>query len=324
MKCSLKIQFSLFTLVVFYCCCKDENIKPDPAPEWEKIPVFIPQPYLDFTDVEFYNNDFGVICGASGIILKTENGGEDWQTFNVGISPTLMCVFILSQQEFYTATVGLYKTNNGGDSFTELNRSSSGSIINGIHFFDSRTGLISEGNWIYKTTDGGQNWEAIYNKGYADKMQFVSDSIGYIYGGVSWDYTFYGLLHKTEDYGNSWSNIGNTPEVYNWEILSLYFLNEDTGYISNCSKEIFITYDGGITWTKRCENLPAHVTGLVFLTENVGYGVSYFGILKTMDGGINWSWDYKNDTVSFESISKTPDNKKVIAVGNDGFVLLKK
>lgn len=238
---------------------------------------------------------------------------------------TLICVFVLNENEFFTGRGCVYKTSNGGNSFTELgNESIFGSNISGIHFFDSDNGLVSAASWIYKTTDAGKNWEAIYEKGFAHRMQFVTDSVGYIYGGVTWDYTFYGELHKTENRGDSWTSLGTTPEVYNWEILAMYFINKDTGYIANYNRELYVTHDGGHSWTKRGEKLSSFIYDMVFLSENEGYGVGYPGIYKTIDGGETWSLDYENNSIILGSIAKTPDNKRVVAVGSDGAILLRK
>ncbi|NOQ28282.1 MAG: hypothetical protein GQ564_23205, partial [Bacteroidales bacterium] len=309
-------------IIISFVCCSEDNNTPDPIPAgWERSTS--PTGYKSLTDIEFYNNDFGVICGADGAVLKTENGGLDWQILNVGVSYSFMKVFILNENEFFISRHGLYKTNNGGRNFIEIgDLSSFGATIFEIHFFDSDNGLIYKSGRVFKTNDGGQNWEEVYEGGFCDKMQFVSDKIGYLAGGASWDGMSYGELHKTIDGGNNWTNLGMTEEIYNWEIMAMNFISEDTGFIANFNREIYITQDGGITWDKRCDKLPHFINDIIFLSKEEGYGAAYWGILKTTDGGITWNWDYKNESFVLVSIAKTPDNK-IVAVGNGGVILRK-
>lgn len=311
------ILLCIFLMVAFSCSdCDDDPIRPV---GWEKI---ISHTYNDLSCVEFYNNDFGVICGGRGILLKTENEGKDWIPLNVGVNASFMSAFVLNENEFYTARIGLYKTNNGGSSFAELgNLSSFGATIFCIHFFDSSNGLIYQSGRVSRTSDGGQNWEEVYQGGFCNKMQFISDSVGYISGGATWDGMSYGLMHKTVDRGSSWTNLGTTPEVYSYEIMAMYFISKDTGFIANYNREVYVTQDGGITWAKRCGDLPHLILDMVFLSKNEGYGAGYWGILKTIDGGITWTWDYKDESITLVSIAKTPDNKKIIAVGSNGVIL---
>jgi len=321
MKSLIKMLILFFTLVAFYCCCKDENGNPVSNTDWERINS--PNGYKHLSDVEFLNNDFGVICGSDGTVQKTVNGGSEWQAVNFGTLYGYRKVFILNEKEFFISNSGLYNTMNGGLSYTEIgNLSSWESGIFCIHFFDSDNGLIYQSGRVSITSDGGQNWEEVYQGGFCDKMQFISDSVGYISGGATWDGMSYGEMHKTVDRGNSWTNIGTNPEVYNWEIMAMYFINKDTGFIANYNKEVYLTHNGGITWTKLSDNLPRYLVDMVFLSQDEGYGISWYGgILKTNDGGITWTWDLKDESITLASIAKTPDNKKIIAVGSNGVIL---
>ncbi len=320
MKRYINLFIILLVGVVFNCCCKDENGKPDPTPSWKRVSS--PNGYKHLRDIEFLNNEFGVICGSDGTVLKTENGGSKWQAVNSGTVYSYFKLFILDENEFFIAKTGLYKTINGGFSYVEIgNLSSFESTIFGIHFFDSSNGLIYQSGWVSKTSDGGQTWEDVYQGGFCDKMQFPTDSVGYISGGATWDGMSYGELHKTVDRGNSWTNLGSAPEIFDWEIRAMYFISKDTGFIANHNREVYMTQDGGITWAKRCGDLPHYILDMVFLSKNEGYGAGYWGILKTLDGGISWAWDYKDETITLLSIAKTPDNKKIIAVGGDGVIL---
>lgn len=301
-------------------CCKDENGKPNHTPKWKRIDS--PNGYKNLSDVKFLNNDFGVICGSDGTVLKTENGGLEWQAVDFGTVYGYRKVFILNEKEFFISNSRLYKTINGGLSYTEIgNLSSLESGIFCIHFFDSDNGLIYQSGRVFRTSDGGQSWEEVYQGGFSDKMQFISDSIGYISGGASWDGMSSGELHKTVDWGTTWTNMGTTPAVYSWEIMAMYFINKDTGFIANYNKEVYITQDGGSTWAMRCDILPHYILDMVFLSADEGYGAGDWGILKTTDGGIIWDWDYKDEAITLVSIAKTPDNKKIIAVGSNGVIL---
>ncbi|NOQ25765.1 MAG: hypothetical protein GQ564_10430 [Bacteroidales bacterium] len=318
----MKICMIFLSIILLSYSCENDNNTPKPvSKEWERITN--PSGYSSLTDIEFYNNEFGVICGADGTVLKTENGGAEWQAVNNGNNYASYKVFVLNENEFYLGRTGLFKTNNGGLSYTEIgDLSSFGATIFLIHFFNSDNGLIYKSGRVYKTVDGGQNWNEIYNGGFCYKMQFVSDNVGYIAGGATWDGMTYGELHKTVDGGNTWINLGMTEGVFNGEIVGMYFINEDTGFIANFNREFYITQDGGTTWDKRCDTLPHIANDILFISEDEGYVAGHWGIYKTTDGGITWAWDYKNESIILTSIAKTPDNK-IIAVGNGGVILRK-
>ncbi|HLO60447.1 MAG TPA: YCF48-related protein [Bacteroidales bacterium] len=320
MKPYVAFLFLVFLLVQFTGCDNDENTNPEPVPQWERFQVF---PYASLSSVEFYSNDFGVACGCWGAIFVTKNGGLTWETHKKG-EACLANVFVLNDNTFFIGINSIYKFSNGGSSFTELaGEDVFGPSLTGIHFFDSDNGLVSTCGYIYKTTDGGRNWYYICDLGSAIRLQFVSDSIGYSYGGYTNDDFSYGELYKTENQGNSWQNLSERPEIADFEIITMYFLNKDTAYMTNCNRELYYTWNGGSTWTMRSDSVPTHLYDMVFVSENEGYGIGYYGILKTTNGGITWSWDYKHENADLISIAKTPDNKKLIAVGR-GVIMIKK
>lgn len=314
---SIKLFIAILVVVSFACCKDDDKLKPL---VWEKIESHTQN---NLTDIDFFNNDFGVICGGFGTVLKTENGGEDWIPLNIGIKYSLMKVFILNENEFFISRTGLYKTSNGGDFFTEVgDLSSFGATIFEIYFFDTYNGLIYKSGRVFKTNDGGLNWEEVYEGGFCNKMQFNSDNIGYISGGASWDGMSYGELHKTVDGGNAWTDLGNTKEVYEWEIMAMYFINDDTGYITNLNKEFYITQNGGVSWNLLSDSLPRVFKEIVFLSQDEGYGLSSRSIFKTIDGGISWKDEYTDSSMVFSSITATPDGKLFVA-GSSGIILRK-
>ncbi|CAM1363409.1 conserved protein of unknown function [Tenacibaculum soleae] len=295
-------------------CSNDDNLSS--SSNWNIINNITNK---NLTDIEFYNNDFGLISGSLGTLLKTENGGESWSVMNVGLNHSFVKAFILNENEFFTSRVGIYKTNNNGNTFNELGDLSnySGSIF-AIHFFDSSNGLIYKDGLILKTTDGGQTWDVVYNNaGFANIMQFVSNNIGYISGGISYDGSSSGEIHKSIDGGNTW----NTINIQTSEITSMYFLSEHKGYFSNFNNQFFKTQNGGSNW-EIIGTSPIVFYDIVFLDDNIGYGVGYNSIYKTENGGKDWEIDYENNEMIFTSITKTPNNE-LFTVTNNGNILRK-
>ena len=305
----------IFLIIFIGGCSSDSEI--EHIKKWTKIE----SPTSNtLTDIEFLNDNFGVISGAFGTLLKTEDGGLNWQTLNVGINHSFMKIFILNKDEFFTSRIGLYKTSNNGNSFNELaDLSNYAGTIFDMHFFNSNNGVIYKSGTIFKTNDGGQQWEATYNQaGFANKMQFISDKFGFISGGRTNDGGSMGEIHKTSDGGNNWTSVN----LQTSQITSMCFLNKQIGYVSNFKKQILKTEDGGQNW-ETISTQPVIFHDIVFLDSKEGYAVAHNEIYKTVNGGIHWTSDYKNSSMVFSSITKAP-NGNIFIVGNDGKILSKK
>ncbi|RYY45762.1 MAG: hypothetical protein EOO06_15885 [Chitinophagaceae bacterium] len=55
----------------------------------------------------------------------------------------------------------IFKSTNGGASFSPLTRVGTGEAFMDIHFFSEQLGYASNGNKIYYTSDGGQTWQTV-------------------------------------------------------------------------------------------------------------------------------------------------------------------
>lgn len=103
----------------------------------------------------FFNSDTGIAVGFNGKISKTNDGGSTWSI------PDSIGQYPLMDIYFVTPSIG-YIT--GGNNY-----------YNNTNYFK---GII------YKTSDGGNNWQ-VMDSSYYDglvKMHFPSDSVGYAVG----------------------------------------------------------------------------------------------------------------------------------------------
>ncbi|MCH7524905.1 MAG: hypothetical protein IIC74_07840 [Bacteroidetes bacterium] len=284
--------------------------------------------------VTFLNDDIGLVYGSFGTLLKTNSGGLCWEELDVlrnEYNYSLLSEFyILNENEIFASRIGFYKTTNGGKTFKEIETNDvwGGSITFDMHFFNENRGIICKsGINLYKTEDGGLTWVNIYSYQYgpAQRLQFVTNTVGYLYGGSGREGFTSGSLHKTIDGGDTWFKIESEPNITRASIRTMYFINENLGYFVNSLREFYVTENGGLTWTLRT-TIEDTILDMVFVDESLGYVVGGRSVYKTEDGGVSWTEDYKStigegDLVLI-SITKTP-NGSIFVVGDDGIILKK-
>ncbi|NLK57618.1 MAG: T9SS type A sorting domain-containing protein, partial [Bacteroidales bacterium] len=125
------------------------------------------------------------------------------------------------------------------------------------------------------------------------KVIFVNDTVGYICGAN-------GTVLKTENRGLTWNNIGISTAL---NLLSMSFINQDTGWISGGNggypyglfgnKGILIkTCNGGKNWDIDT-NFTSIISSVCFIDNDTGYiaenNKDSNSICKTTDGGISFN-----------------------------------
>ncbi len=167
-------------------------------------------------------------------------------------------------------------------------------------------------NAVYKTTDGGNNWERIETN-ISDKINnihFTSQDTGYITSYYS------SKLYKTVNGGETWDSL----YVFQNEIRDMKFLNSSVGFIAGVyfGENIYKTIDGGISWEPYYSGSNQFVgTNLSVVNKDVIFASNWYNDLsKSIDGGDNWSImnSVITDSVIFISDMQFID-------GNNGFIL---
>lgn len=174
---------------------------------------------------------------------------------------------------------------------------------------------------LNKTTNGGLTWieQNIQNLPtgfYPNKLQFVSESVGFIGGIHSSPVPFYSIL-KTVNGGNNWEIVSTT------RISDFYFINENTGWIGRGgiqSSELRKTTDGGVSWNLDTIPYGYAFQSIEFVDYLTGYTCGDLGtILKTTDGGFNWTRQHSNISGNFLKITFTDSDNGFI--GFNGNIL---
>lgn len=176
--------------------------------------------------------------------------------------------------------------------------------IQTLHFSDRYNGMIAGGaypidegsdiwtGFISTTTDGGANWKTIYLKKDDDSTEIIPKKIQHFQNklifGISRSSKFLISIDSLENI--SFKKI----DTINTNFSSIFFINENTGFISDYFGSIYKTNNKGLSWVKIFKNDSISLNDIYFVDDNIGYIVgknkknSYNIILNTNDGGYNW------------------------------------
>lgn len=294
----MKKLFFVFTVLLSSavlmpaCDDKDDPI-PQPVTGYTFTAVTSPSTQT-LNDVEFVKNQsqVGFIAAGDGV-LKTTDGGSSWTKLN---STGVFTIAPVTESIIYAGGFNgvLIKSTNGGTSWTNLTPpvGTANNHVWSMYFSDANTGYISQGadaGKIYKTTDGGNTWTTIsFSGGGAPVLaiQFPTSQTGFVVTGDP------GTLFKTANGGAAWTS--PITGVANG-LTSIFFLNENTGWVGDHNGAIRKTSNGGTSFTSQTTGVTAPIRALHFVNENLGFAVGDNGtVLSTKDGGQTW----KKETVT--------------------------
>ncbi len=313
------------------------------AQTWEKV---VDNTFAPLSDVFFYSEDRGWICGNSGTFAQTTDGGQSWILFDNLPDPnkSLYSIFFFSKMEGFVGAYGdiIFKTTDGGATWEQITVGEyDGLSVKEIYFGeDNQTGwcltAASSSAEIVKTTDGGNVWspQLTVTTGDIEAMSFSSTGHGICVGGGSGRMDIY----YTHD-GNTWTKAPNPslpPGYSRLDLRGVSMANDNVAYAVGWGTRslglqpslLLKTTDGGESWTylqQEPENRQyVNLYAVIALDENTaiaGGGSVYDGtvIIKTTDGGQNW---YRvNAPFGFSIKSFNKIGGKIWATGSGGVTI---
>jgi photosystem II stability/assembly factor-like uncharacterized protein len=133
---------------------------PELKPEIEEGGWEEPRPTI--FDVYFADRNRGFILGIEGTMLKTDNGGKEWEKIEVPTKQALYSIAVVGDRCWAVGSRGAYiMSTDGGDSWI----SKKGAIhtkgwLCSISFTDEKTGWVTgKAGAVFKTVDGGESWD---------------------------------------------------------------------------------------------------------------------------------------------------------------------
>lgn len=209
----------------------------DGGTTWQTIHTFS----ATVDDLKFYSENTGwcLEFELTSYLSRTTNGGVDWQGFDYfnSFDGFLGRVGLIDENtvivpgEYFTGEYIIFKTTDGGTTWTEIPVNYE--LLGGrIQFVTPNIGWIEDSGNLYKTTDGGYNWEFQVSTHY--DFFFINENVGW--------YLDNNQINKTTDGGLTWitQNSGTNNTLY-----TINFLDQNNGWVSGDSGTIIYSPNGG-------------------------------------------------------------------------------
>ena len=194
-------------------------------------------------------HDPSIIYHAGNVLLKTTNGGINWEV----ISPDL------TRNDSTRQGLGGGPITNegaGGENYNTIYYVTESSLEKGVIWTGSDCGLV------YLTTDGGKNWNNVTPTGLQESMinsieLSPNDKATAYISATRYKFNDYAsYTYKTTDYGKTWTKITAGVDADDFirviredkKVKDLLYAGSERGF--------YISYNGGTNWNKLQLNFP--------------------------------------------------------------------
>jgi photosystem II stability/assembly factor-like uncharacterized protein len=242
---------------------------------------------------------------AGTLYISTDNG-KSWQRFaRLGSSAEMVLDHIVidpnDPKNMFVAAWNAQMPNSDGDLFRSKDAGKTWEIVADLHGKSLRALSIAAANskilvagaldGIYRSHDGGQNWERISPENHAEIKNIESIAVDPANPDVIYAGTWH-LPWKTEDGGKSWHNI-KKGVIEDSDVFSIVI---DQAQPAN----LFISACSGIYRSESAGELFRKIQGIPYSARrtrmlqmdpadhNVVYAGTTEGLWKTADSGATW------------------------------------
>jgi photosystem II stability/assembly factor-like uncharacterized protein len=235
----------------------------------------------------------GWISGEGGLILRTTDGGENWNPQTSGTTENLFRIAVVDAQTAFAAgSNGVLMGTTDGGAHWQVQMLKSGLTMFDIAFADAQDGwAVGEFETIIHTSDGGKTWapqmggkRANFRSPALFAVRFADAQHGWVTGQG-------GTVLRTDDGGKSWQTFAAPSEA------PMYGVTYVGGAPGATPTQLWGAGDGGTLMRVMLEGAlaPTVQQPTVFSLSDIaihgqdGVAVGLSGtILRTADGGAHW------------------------------------
>lgn len=229
-------------------------------------------------DIYFVSETDGFVCGNSGIILKTTNGGMEW-------SIQVVSGFHLNANSFQTPLNGItagdggaiFRTSNGGNTWNSVTIPANFDIQDTEWDDSGFIWITGSGGIAFKSSDFGNTWTDVSPPTNEDLN--AVDAIG---NTNVWIVGTNGEIWHTTDGGMSWPP---KPPWSGVDFNDVQFLTPDIGFACGTNRTVITTTDGGESFSSLYVPINIELNGICFLDQSTGWTVGQNGTIYLWNNG---------------------------------------
>ncbi len=256
-----------------------------------------------FNRIKFFDALHGYAIGNSPH-YRTSDGGQTWQPFTDPCCSMYDLQFVGPLTGFVWSNFSAWKTTDGGDTWTVA--WAGYPLMNRIHdmdWFDDQVGVsygeLNGVDGMYRTTDAGGSWE-LAATGRFMNVRFLNATTL-----IANDMT---TVLRSTDFGSTWTAVFSDLDGFFTDMVDIDVLGADSIVILGNDLRIWVSDDGGSTFT-RTQEFKGYWGGLEinFLDNQHGYVAGWYGLMyETHDGGHTWNQMSRGMGVSPADLVMTP------------------
>ncbi len=260
--------------------------------------------------------------GTTRTPLNTGRGTMEFYAFDV--HPTDPNRLVAGSQDNGTqvrSSTNTYSITLGGDGFWAAYQRNSPSTVLGEVYYAL----------VYRSTNGGSSWNFVFNGSNDPRSPWSAPLIN----DPNNPATFYVgtmYLYRSTNSGGSWSRISNdlTRGSGTLSVIAIAPSNSSVIYTGSDDGGVFVSTDGGSTWTARHAGLPQRSVGGIAVDPNnpgtVYVGLQGFGsghVYRSTNYGASWtniSGNLPDTPVNFLIVNPIAPNMLIAATDTGVFV----
>jgi photosystem II stability/assembly factor-like uncharacterized protein len=234
------------------------------------------------------------ICenNAKAYLIKSTDTGLNWSTiYNFNYYYSKYLEFVNDSIGFLKLHHQILKTSNYGYNWQVIYEDSANIQYDYMKFKNPNLGFLEKNmGGMFRTTNGGYNWNSINLNFQPFDIIFENNETGYMTGHFTLN-----QFYKTTNGGANWNSLYSYPlSGYNRGFVELAKIG-NTFYLNACAGgSIFKSTNDGINWVDLSKFYSfTNYNTIAFANSQTGFiGGSFRHLMKTTNSGFNWFMDY--------------------------------